>query len=158
MIARTSVLVAAAVAALGSPPALAQDTRPRGVPAPAVISIDSVADTALVRLFNSVDVLGRGAAGNPLLFIRVIGTWGPSARLDGDALTTQVYIALNDDGFDMGLYRIGPLLDPNVECIVTESDQPVIHISYGLPQTRLRARIQAALSGLNITEGDAAGC
>jgi hypothetical protein len=155
---RSSIVIATALAGVHSGTALAQDSVPLGIDPPAAIRVEAIGDTALVRLFNSVDVLARGAAGVPLLFVSVIGIWGPHAGLDGGALTTQVYIALNDDGIDMRLYRIGPLLDPNVECITTENDGAVIYINYGLAETRQRARVQASLRRLNIAEADNGRC
>jgi hypothetical protein len=152
----------AVVGVLGSTePILAQehpDPGPLGVQPPAAISVEQVTDSMSVRLFNSVKVLAEDGAGRPMRFVRVLGVWGPHARLDSGALTTQVFIAINDDGYELGVFTLGYLLDPTVRCIVTEEDAPIVYLEYGLPSHRMLARLSVALAALGVSGVSRARC
>ena len=125
---------------------------PKGVPSPSAISPVPVRDPALIRLYNSVDVLAEGFAGKPSVQIRVVASWGASAELDCDCLLSRVRIAINIDGDDMLLYALPELLDPKVESIVTENERAVVYIAYGLRTSLRRVRIEVLPHGLRITD------
>ena len=105
----------------------------------------------MVRLFNGVEILKDGMAGVPEMRIRVLGTWGAWAGLPCGCVTTAVFIAINSDGFDMSLYQVGPLLDPTVDSLVTEAQEPTLYISYGLRHERRNIRVVATLGDISIT-------
>jgi hypothetical protein len=135
-----------------------QDAGPRGVRPPAALVPTTMKDTTLVTLFNSVEVLGHAFVGAPARELRVLATWGEPARLDSDELTERVYVAVNEDGSDLSLFRVGDLLRPKVECIVPEGGAPVAYLSYGLQNSRYHARIEARPARLLVTEVRASAC
>ena len=116
--------------------------RPNGVPAPAAVVVRAVQGGPLLRILNSVQILKEGAVGPT--FVRVLGTWGGSAGLDCDCLTTIVYVATNVDGEDLRLYGVGELLDPRVDSLVNHGGQPAAYVSYGLPDALRQVRLLIA--------------
>jgi hypothetical protein len=110
----------------------------------------SLADTGLVRLLNSVEILGDTVLGTPLRQVRVIGTRGTWAVRRSDALWTQVYITANEDGEELRAFEVGQLLDPKVDRMRAERGQPVVFLSYGLPQERKEFRIVVSMQKLSI--------
>jgi hypothetical protein len=140
--------------ALASDVASAQSPRAstKGAPAATHIVASRVRDRDQLNLYNSFQVLGEKLVGKPSGQLRVIGTWGESAGLDCDCVLTRVSIAMNYDGEDLRLYRLGQLLDPKVDSIATEGGSPVAYIAYGEAATRKRARIEVLSNELRITE------
>ena len=132
-----------AVAALS-----AEAQSPEG-PAPSELRPRQVRDTSLVTWLNAVKVLREGFAGNPLMGIRVLETWGGPVE-DSDGRRSRVYVTLNLDGDELRAFELGDLFDPKIERIVTERRIPVIYLTYGLSR-RQRARVEVALSGLKVT-------
>jgi hypothetical protein len=114
----------------------------KGVPAPADIHPFVVSDSSLIRLYNSVQVLGEKFVGIPGAQLRVIGTSGGSAELDCDCILTRVHIAVNLDGDKFRVYRLPELLDPQVASIVTEKKDGVAYIDYGPASGRRRVRVE----------------
>lgn len=122
----------------------------RSLPGSVPAATQSLADTGLVRLLNSVEVLGDTVLGTPLRQVRVIGTWGTRTVRGSDALWTQVYITANEDGEDLRAFAVGELLDPRVDRMRTERGQAVVLLSYGLPLERKQFRIVVTMQKLSI--------
>ena len=127
----------------------------RGIQPPNTIRPTLMTAADFVRLVNSVQVLADKSAGVPRVQVRVISVWGSSARLDCDCLTSRLYIGLNEDGQTLRAYRLPELLDPKVDSITTESNDPVIYVSYGLPASLRHARVVAARSGVRVAPASA---
>ena len=125
----------------------AEAQTPEGPP-PSELRPSQLRDTSLVTLLNAVKVLREGAAGNPLMGIRVLASWGGPVE-DSDGLRSRVYVTVNLDGDELRAFELGDLFDPKIERIVTERRIPVIYLTYGLSQ-RLRARVEVSLSGLKV--------
>jgi hypothetical protein len=146
VIALTVLLCAPAV---GAQVARSSPTQ-RSVAGSVPMTTQTLGDTGLVRLLNSVEVLGDMMLGVPLRRIRVIGTWGARAAPGSDALWTQVYVTANEDGDELRAFAVGQLLDPKVDRLRTERGQPVVSLSYGLPRERKQVRTVVTMKGLSI--------
>ncbi len=124
----------------------------RGAPPPNAVVPAAVQDSDLIRLFNSVRVLGEEFAGNPGVQLRILGSWGESAQLDCDCLLTRVYVAINLDGEDLRVYRLPELLEPKVDSIVTEHDHAVAYVAYGQTEARQVMRIEVLASSIRVSD------
>lgn len=128
---------------------LAQDTVVlRGVPSPEGIVATPVRDSSFVRLLNGIHVLAEGMVGIPGIQVRLLGAWGEWSGQDCDCVTTDVYVALNEDGETMALHRLPTLLDPVVDSLKTEQRQAVAYLTYGPGLGRRHVRLAIAMSGV----------
>ena len=116
-----------------------------GVPKADSVRLVSVSDTALASLLAGIQVLHEGSAGDPSLDVRVIAAWGPWAGADCGCLTQVLYFVLRGMDVTPCAYKLGPLLEPAVDRIVTEHGRPVVYVSYGPRGARQRLRIALSL-------------
>jgi len=124
----------------------------RGLTPPASLRASAVQTQSMINLVNSVEVLADSMVGPSAIDVRVLSTWGGFAGLPCDCLTTVLYIGLNDGGQTLRAYRLPELLDPKVDSMTAENDQPTIYVTYGLRSALRHARIVATLAGVHITQ------
>lgn len=149
---RVTCLALVLLVAGAGPSVLAQEsTGIRGVPAPARIVGAPVRDSSFVRLLNGIRVLAEGFVGVPGVQVRVLGAWGVWSGQDCDCVTTDLYVAVNEDGETMAVHRLPTLLDPVVDSLKTEQRQAVAYVTYGPGRTRQRAKLIINMAGVRAT-------
>jgi hypothetical protein len=127
-----------------------------GILPPSEIPTAPVDDDDLKRFLSSVEVLAEDYLAYHS--VRVLASWGPNAGLDSGALSSHVYVALNADGFAFAAYRVGPVLDPEVRLVTTESDELVVYLQYGLHTARQCACIRVDLEGIAVSPASEEPC
>ena len=141
------------------PPERLESQDIRGIQPPDEIVVTAVDEKASVDLLNSIELLDSEMMGDNRLFVRVLSSWGEHAGLDGGAMTSHVYIAVNNWPDQMLAYQLKSLLDPSVLCLGTDTDGiGVVYLEYGLPDDRRTARIAVSLEGIRITEVEQGHC
>jgi hypothetical protein len=121
----------------------------KGLPLPTAVHATPIGDGSLTRLLNSIKVETDGAAGIPMLNVRILSTWGQYSGQDCDCLTTRLFVVVTADE-ESKAFRLPELLEPSVEPLLTEDKKPVVYVNYGLPSARRRVRLEISMSGVRI--------
>jgi len=130
--------------------ALAQSNT-KGVPSPSAIHPIALRDSARIRLFNSIAVLGEQSVGKGRARVRVIESWGGPAELACDCLLSRLYISVNLDGDELRAYQLPELLDPTLISIGAEKENPVVYLEYGLKTARRQIRVEILPDSIRVT-------
>jgi|GEM_PF-6380766 hypothetical protein len=144
-------ILLATLLSLSSHGAVAQSST-KGVPSPSAIHPIALRDSARIRLFNSIAVLGEQSVGKGRAHVRVIESWGGSAELACDCLLSRLYISVNLDGDELRAYQLPELLDPTLISIVAEKQDPVVYLEYGTKSERRRIRVEILPKSIRVTD------